>query len=137
MTVSSTEPVSGGLFQQVSQSTQSSTDQNMFLKLMVAQLKNQDPMNPTDSTQFLSQNAQFTALEKMQQVADETQQMLSLQMAFGASSLIGRTVTYPDSSGTNQSGVVSSVRFDSTGPVLSIGGQDVPLTSVTSVSNGA
>ena len=137
MTVSSTEPVSGGLFQQVNQSTQSSTDQNMFLKLMVAQLKNQDPMNPTDSTQFLSQNAQFTALEKMQQVADETQQMLSLQMAFGASSLIGRTVTYPDSSGTNQSGVVSSVRFDSTGPVLSIGGQDVPLTSVTSVSNGA
>ena len=44
----------------------------MFLNLMVAQLRYQDPMNPADSGEFLAQNAQFTALEKMQDVADQT-----------------------------------------------------------------
>ena len=136
MSVASTEAVSGGLFNQVSQSTQASPDKNLFLQLMVTQLQNQDPMNPTDSTQFLSQTAQFTALEKMQDVADKTSELLSIQMAFGASSLVGRTVTYPDSTGASQSGVVDSVRFDASGPILTIGGQDVPLTAVTSVTGG-
>jgi len=137
MSVSSTDAVSGGLFNQVSQSTQATPDKNLFLKLMVTQLQNQDPMNPTDSTQFLSQTAQFTALEKMQSVADKTSELLSIQMAFGASSLIGRTVAYPDTNGNSLSGVVDSVRFDSSGPVLNIGGQDVPLTAVTSVTGGS
>ena len=47
----------------------------MFLQLLVAQMRYQDPMNPTDSSQFLSQSAQFTALEKMQDVADQTAQL--------------------------------------------------------------
>jgi flagellar basal-body rod modification protein FlgD len=38
-------------------------DKNMFLQLMVAQLKNQDPLNPTDSTTFVTQLAQFQQLE--------------------------------------------------------------------------
>ncbi len=39
--------------------------QQMFLKLLVAQLQNQDPLNPTDSTQFVSQLAQFSELEQV------------------------------------------------------------------------
>jgi flagellar basal-body rod modification protein FlgD len=47
--------------------TQSNTggvDKNMFLQLLVAQLKNQDPLNPTDGTQFVGQLAQFQQLEE-------------------------------------------------------------------------
>jgi flagellar basal-body rod modification protein FlgD len=40
-------------------------NEQMFLNLLVAQLKNQDPMNPTDSTQFVSQLAQFSELEQV------------------------------------------------------------------------
>jgi flagellar basal-body rod modification protein FlgD len=40
-------------------------NQEMFLKLLVSQLQNQDPMNPTDSTQFVSQLAQFSELEQV------------------------------------------------------------------------
>jgi flagellar basal-body rod modification protein FlgD len=69
--------------------TSKSADKDMFLQLLVAQMKYQDPMNPTDSGQFLAQSAQFTALEKMQDVADQTARLLSAQMAFGASGLIG------------------------------------------------
>jgi len=39
-------------------------DQNMFLQLLVTQLKNQDPLNPTDSSQFVTQLAQFQQLEQ-------------------------------------------------------------------------
>lgn len=38
--------------------------ENMFLQLLVAQLQNQDPMNPTDSTQFVTQLAQFQQMEQ-------------------------------------------------------------------------
>ena len=71
----------------------------MFLQLLVAQLRYQDPMNPADSGEFLAQSAQFTALEKMQDVADQTGALLGAQMAFGASGLVGRHVTYTHADG--------------------------------------
>jgi flagellar basal-body rod modification protein FlgD len=116
----------------------SSSDQvnkDVFLKLMVAQLKNQDPMNPTDSSQFLAQTAQFTSLEKLDAVAQQTAQALTAQMAFGASGLVGRSVTYTGADDTEHSGVVDSVRFTPTGPVLGIGGAEVTLGDVVKVAS--
>ena len=107
------------------------------MKLLVAQMKYQDPSNPTDSSQFLAQSAQFTALEKMSAVADQTNQLVNLQMAFGASSMIGKTVSYPGSDGTNKTGVVTAARFESTGPVLQVNGQDVPFSSVRAIGDGS
>jgi flagellar basal-body rod modification protein FlgD len=108
----------------------------MFLQLLVAQMRNQDPANPTDSSEFLAQTAQFTALEKMQQVADQTSQLVALQVAFGASSMVGRTVSYAGPDGAMLSGVVSSVRFEATGPVLQVNGEDVHFAEVQSVGDG-
>ena len=136
MSVSATEAASNSLWAQVNQAAQPAADKQLFLQLMVTQLRYQDPMKPTDSAQFLAQTAQFTALEKMQDVADKTSELLSVQMAFGASSLVGRTVTYPDSDGNPTSGVVSGVRFDATGPILDVNGSDVSLTDVMSVTDG-
>src|ERR1700755_3191230 len=70
-------------------------DQDTFLKLLVAQLKYQDPSNPADSTQFLAQTAQFTQVQKLGQIAD----MMQAQQLIGASALVGRTVTYQDADG--------------------------------------
>jgi flagellar basal-body rod modification protein FlgD len=114
----------------------SSTDQmnkDMFLKLMVTQLKNQDPMNPTDSSQFLAQTAQFTSLEKLEAVAQQSAQALTAQMAFGASGLVGRSVSYTDATGAETKGTVASVRFTSTGPLLGIGDAEIELGKVTKV----
>lgn len=105
-----------------------------FLKLMVAQLRNQDPMNPQDSAEFLAQTAQFTSLEKLEQVAAQTSQALAAQMAFGASTLAGRTVTYVGADGAEATGAVGAVRFAPTGPVLVIGDQEVPISSVVTVA---
>ncbi|MFY0407017.1 flagellar hook assembly protein FlgD [Solicola sp. PLA-1-18] len=109
-------------------------DKDTFMKLLVAQLKYQDPMNPTDSAQFMAQTAQFTSLEKLEQVADQTQQSLAAQLAFGASSLVGRTVSYPQPDGSTATGVVDTVSFTSAGPVLSVGGTDVSMNDVTAVT---
>jgi flagellar basal-body rod modification protein FlgD len=107
-----------------------------FLKLMVAQLRYQDPLNPTDSAEFLAQSAQFTSLEKLEEVATQTAQALSAQLSFGASGLVGRTVTYTDpasTTGAEAQGRVEGVRFTADGPMLTIGDLDVPMNQVTGV----
>ncbi|GAA4377069.1 flagellar hook capping FlgD N-terminal domain-containing protein [Nocardioides caricicola] len=134
MTVGATEAVGTtqpGLY--TPPSSTSSEDKEMFLNLMVAQLRYQDPLNPADSGEFLAQSAQFTSLEKMQDVADQTAALLATSVSFGASNMVGRSVTYIDADGEAISGVVDSVSFDASGPMLQIGGQSVSLGQVQSV----
>ena len=116
--------------------TSKSADKDMFLQLLVAQMKYQAPMNPTDSSQFLSQSAQFTSLEKMQAVADQTAQLVASQMAFGASGLVGRTVSWTNDQGVAQSGTVSGVTFGTDGPMLDVGDSQVAMSQVQSVKAG-
>ena len=140
MSIPATEAVTAsGLAGMLPASTTGATgeDKEMFLQLMVAQLRYQDPMNPADSSEFLSQNAQFTALEKMQAVADQTAQVFAATVAFGASSLVGREVAYTLADGTEGTGPVHGVSFGPTGPVLDVDGVDVPLASVLTVTSGA
>jgi flagellar basal-body rod modification protein FlgD len=60
------------------------TQENTFLKLMVTQLKNQDPLNPTDSSQMLTQLAQFTELEQITNLRTDADQInQTLQQALG------------------------------------------------------
>nr|BFE67553.1 hypothetical protein GCM10020092_008540 [Actinoplanes digitatis] len=110
--------------------SKSVADQDTFLKLLVAQLKYQDPSNPADSTQFLAQTAQFTQVEKLGQIAD----MLQAQQLIGASSLVGTTVTYQDEYGMTKTGVVTKTKLNGDSePILVVGNMDVQLSRVTEV----
>jgi flagellar basal-body rod modification protein FlgD len=138
MSVSAVEATGGGLQSLVSTPTQAaSADKEMFLQLLVAQLRYQDPMNPADTGEFLSQSAQFTSLEKMQEVADQTALALGAQIAFGASGLVGRDVSYTLADGTTGEGRVTSVTFDAAGPLLDVGGVQVPIGLVQTVTAAA
>ena len=109
-------------------------DQDTFLKLLVAQLKYQDPSNPADSTQFLAQTAQFTQVEKLGQIAT----MMQSQQLIGASALVGRTVTYQDADGVSQTGVVTKTKLNGDSePTLVVGNMDVQLSKVTEVQQSA
>ncbi|RLV56472.1 flagellar hook capping protein [Aeromicrobium phragmitis] len=111
------------------------TDKQMFLELLVAQLRYQDPLNPTDSADFLAQTAQFSTLESIQQLTSYTGELLASQLAFGASALVGRKVSYADSDGETVSGTVEQVTFGSTGPRLTVDGVEVSINDLISVSN--
>ncbi|GAA2504552.1 flagellar hook assembly protein FlgD [Winogradskya humida] len=109
-------------------------DQDTFMKLLVAQLKYQDPSKPADSTQFLAQTAQFTQVQKLGQIAD----MLQAQQLIGASALVGRTVTYQDGDGNTHSGVVTKTKLNGDSePTLVVGNMDVQLSKVTEVQQAA
>lgn len=137
MSISATEGVSYGVTGTAGPSATSSTeaDKNMFLELMVTQMRYQDPLNPTDSSEMLAQTAQFTALEKMEAVAEQMAMMVSTQMAFGATTMIGQTVRWYDADGVEQSGTVQGTTYLSSGPVLSVDGQSVAITDVVSVGD--
>ena len=141
MSIPATEAVtSGGMYPRFArrprQTLKAQEDKQMFLELMVAQLRYQDPLNPQDSGEFLAQSAQFTALEKMQDVADRTAELLGAQMAFGASGLVGKHVSWLDEDGkTTKTGTIDGVTFGATGPVFDIDGTDVPLGAILSVTS--
>ena len=123
-------------------------DQDTFLKLLVAQMKYQDPSNPADATQFLTQTAQFTQVEKLGAIADSVAKldtlasgqasMLQSQLMLGASNLIGKTVTAKDpAGGADITGVVTSATFGGSTPKLKIGDKDVALSDVKDVRQTA
>ena len=108
-------------------------DKDTFLKLLVAQLKYQDPTNPTDATQFMSQTAQFTVVEKLDALSTLDQKVLDATRGQSAAALIGRQVTYTDYSGTSRTGTVTGTTFGSQIPTLTVDGKQVALDAVTAV----
>ncbi len=108
-----------------------------FLKLLVAQLQYQDPSSPTDSTQFMAQTAAFTQVEKLDSLLTTQQNAAATAAKQTATSMVGRTITYTDSSGTAATGVVKSASFSGSEPTLRVGDTDVPLSSVTEVTSSA
>lgn len=85
---------------------------DQFLQLMVAELKNQDPTNPTDPTQFLSQLASFSSVEQQLNTNTKLDTMLTSQALTQADASLGRTVTSHDGA---TKGVITSVTISSTG----------------------
>jgi flagellar basal-body rod modification protein FlgD len=90
----------------------STIDYNTFLQLMIAEMKFQDPTNPTDTSQYMSQFAQFSTVEQGIQTNNKLDSLLSSQALSQADNLIGHTVTSPDGTVT---GKIASITVSSTG----------------------
>lgn len=106
-------------------------DSETFLKLLVAEMSNQDPLEPTSNTEFISQLAQFSAMGYMQEAGKYAQ-------ANYASSLVGKTVTASKTDGKDvviKTGVVQKVtpKKDSSSYTVTIDGEDFDLSKITAV----
>ncbi len=116
-------------------------DKDAFLKLLVAQMRYQDPSKPVDSSEFMAQTAQFTQVEKMEAMAADSTASLKLQQGLSASSMIGKTVTWLDSEGSPRTGKVNSTTFggaaSSSEPTLAVGTERVALSKVVTVAASA
>ena len=106
-----------------------------FLKLLVGQLRNQDPMNPSSDTDFIGQMAQFSQLEQTTNMASANAELVAQQSGARAVALLGRTVTFPDpSTGATTTGVVGKVEWAAGLPSLTVGGvAGIDPQSVTAV----
>ncbi|MGD9580580.1 MAG: flagellar hook capping FlgD N-terminal domain-containing protein [Vampirovibrionia bacterium] len=109
-------------------------DKYAFLRLMTEQLKCQDPLNPMDNSQFLSQQAQFTQIEELQNLSSVLQQTSSLGQA---SSFIGKsvTVTDPDDDTNTITGTVTAAHSNSNGASVEINGTTYPIDLILTVKN--
>ncbi|MCE9593692.1 MAG: hypothetical protein K8S98_05825 [Planctomycetes bacterium] len=118
--------------------TTSKLDKDSFMKLLVNQMKNQDPMEPADNTQMIAQLAQFSSLEQMETLNQNIvglavlqQQNALLNQLTTSSALIGKSVQYVDpTSQEEQWGTVQAVKIVDGLASLSIDGKDVPLANV-------
>jgi flagellar basal-body rod modification protein FlgD len=106
-----------------------------FLKLLVGQLRNQDPMNPSSDTDFIGQMAQFSQLEQTTNMAGTNEKLAAQQDGARAVALLGRSVTYPDATtGVSTTGVVERVEWADGQPTLTVGGvAGIDPSNVTAV----
>ena len=108
-------------------------DGEAFLQLMVAQLRYQNPLEPTDASTMMQQTAAFTQVETLQKLAASQQTMLGMNEALMASGLVGKSVAAVRPDDTVVNGPVSGVRFTAEGPMLSIGDEEVAMAAIVQI----
>lgn len=107
-----------------------SLDKDAFLQLFVEQLKNQDPMNPQDSSAFIAQIAQFSMLEQLTNISKELSQIKLAQEMGEASTLLGKQVTVQTSEG-EVAGQVEKVTLTGADVQIFINGKGYGMNQVT------
>ena len=117
-----------------SRATANTMDSEMFMKLLVTQLKNQDPSTPMDTNAMMSQTTQLAMMEKLTVLADNGTEAFALHMRQAATALIGQEARYEDADGKTVTGIVTRVSFDGPVPQVTIGGKDIALDAITGIS---
>jgi flagellar basal-body rod modification protein FlgD len=120
----------------VERSDSKAMGKDTFLKLLVAQMRYQDPANPADTNQLMAQTATFTQVEKLEEIAAMSATALVLQEHAAAGAMVGRQVTYTDTTGASVSGLVTSVRLASgkSEAVAIVDGKEVHVGRITALS---
>ena len=104
-----------------------------FLKILITQLSNQDPLDPLQDKDFIAQMAQFSTLEQMTNMNKSIEEMVSMNKAT-AVGYIGRIIEYTDEEGLPAFSQVGYVRFEEGKIILNTPDGDVPLEKVISVA---
>ena len=109
-------------------------DKDTFMKLLVAQLKYQNPSSPADSNQYMSQMATFAQVEKLGQLLTSQQASQAWEQRVSAEGLVGRQVTGLDADKATHTGVVTGVSIGQGSPTLLLSdGTTLGIDDVTKV----
>ncbi len=106
---------------------------NDFLKLLVTELQNQDPLSPMDDTQILQQVSQIKAIESNQRLSDTLTSMQTQQDLVAASTMLQKTITGLTDSGDKITGQVDKVTVGGSGVKVCIGANTISLTNISEV----
>ncbi len=134
-----TSPVGGVTAPDYSQATATvergdQMGKEVFMQLLVAQMRYQDPNSPASTTEFMSQTATFTQVEKLEEIAAQNASLVAMQRSLSAGALVGHTVSYTGEDGSAKTGTVGSVKITGDEPSAVVDGVDVPLGRLTEVS---
>ena len=109
-------------------------DKMDFLKLLIAQLRHQDPLKPLEDKEFIAQLAQFNSLEQMMNLNQSFEKAQKWQMLTQSTSLIGKSVAAIDTeTGESIQGVVIKVDMTDEGPELDVDGKRVSYNEIVSI----
>ena len=109
--------------------------QDQFLQLLIAQLQNQDPLDPVSNQDFIQQLATLNTVSGIQSLNANFSEMLKLQQLTQGADLIGKTIEYTLVSGDpSKTGTVTSVQSQDGRFVLQVGSDRVSLDQINSVS---
>ena len=114
-----------------------SLTQNDFLKLLVAQMTQQDPLNAKSDIEMIPQMVSFTELEQSKSMQADIASLRSEQRLLQANSLLGRTVDIQDGSAAGITGQVTAVHLEEGTPKLVVNGKRYDLSSVLSITSTA
>ncbi len=135
--INTTQTTSTNSTSSVTTATNDALGKDAFLKLLVAELSNQDPLNPMEDREFISQMATFSSLEQMQNM-NNTLTSMSDANKFNAVQYIGKAIAFTAGDGeeaTQKVAVVNHVWFDpKEGTILDTTEGEVPLEKVEGVS---
>ncbi|WP_166980599.1 flagellar hook assembly protein FlgD [Paramicrobacterium fandaimingii] len=109
-------------------------DSEVFMQLLVTQLKNQDPSSPMNTNEMISQTTQLAMMEQLTAMATTSNENFALSMRQTAASLLGQQASYLDADGESQTGLVTSISFAESVPQVTIGDKTVPLDAVSGMS---
>ena len=103
-----------------------------FLKLLMAQMTNQDPTNPMENTEFIAQMAQFTSLEQMTNMSNNFEKMAAMINSSEAQSMLGRTVQIDLGAEQTTTGVVEAATRGNT-PQVQVNGMFYDMNKIKAV----
>lgn len=109
-------------------------DSEVFLKLLVTQLTNQDPSSPMNTNEMIAQTTQLASMEQLTALANTSTENFALSMRQTAAALLGQEAQYVDADGVTQKGIVTAVSYAGAIPVVTIGEARIPLDAVSGVS---
>ena len=111
-------------------------DSEVFMQLLVTQLRNQDPSAPMDTNAMISQTTQLAMMEQVTAQTTTGTENFSLQMRIAASALVGQQVSYTGPDGASVTGTATAVSFAQSVPTVTIAGKEVALDLVSGISTG-
>ena len=107
-----------------------------FLKLLMAEISNQNPLEPLDNKDMILQLSQFSALEGTQALNKNMESYISLSGFTSAATMIGKEVTYLDSKlGIPVVGTVQKISLADGSTDLIVDGKAISMSQVTSIAN--
>ena len=105
-----------------------------FLKLLIAELSNQDPLNPMEDREFISQMATFSSLEQMQNM-NSTLNSIAEVNKFSAANYVGKAVAFTNDDGKQVAALVNAVWFDNGKTILDTTEGEIALEKVEGISD--